>query len=162
MTEKINEETAEYGKSYPYGFFIRDDQGRIIAGANGFIIYGTVYTDQLWVDKKHRNKGLARKIMDKVHEFGKLEGCKIANIQTMSFQGAASFYEKLGYVQDFKRSGYVEGSCCIFMRKDLDEKIHDKDFTSDMDFLLSQMRNWNFEEIYQFVIDTLTRRLPKN
>jgi hypothetical protein len=57
--------------------------------------------------------------MDKVHEFGKLEGCKIATVQTMNFQGAQSFYEKLGYVQDFKRAGYVNGSNCIFMRKSL-------------------------------------------
>lgn len=78
-----------------------------------------VYTDQLWVHKKHRGQGFAREIMGKVHEFGKLEGCKTATIQTMSFQGAKSFYEKLGYVQDFKRDGYVNGSSCIFMMKDL-------------------------------------------
>lgn len=57
--------------------------------------------------------------MDKVHEFGKLEACKIATSQTRSFQGALVFYEKLGYVQDFKRIGYVNGSNCIFMSKAL-------------------------------------------
>lgn len=119
ITKQINKETSEYGEAYPFAFFMRDNDSKIIAGANGFVIYGAIYTDQLWVDKDYRGQGFAKKIMDKVHEFGKLEGCKIATLQTMSFQGAQSFYEKLGYVQDFKRAGYVNGSNCIFMRKSL-------------------------------------------
>ena len=119
LTKQINQETSEYGEAYPFAFFMRDDAAEIIAGANGFVIYGVLYTDQLWVDKDHRGKGFAKKIMDKVHEFGLLEGCEIATVQTMSFQGAQNFYEKLGYVQDFKRAGYANGSHCIFMRKPL-------------------------------------------
>ncbi len=119
ITKQINQETSEYGEAYPFAFFMRDDDSKIIAGANGFVIYGAIYTDQLWVDKDYRGQGFATKLMAKVHEFGKLEGCKIATVQTMSFQDAQSFYEKLGYVQDFKRAGYVNGSNCIFMRKAL-------------------------------------------
>lgn len=122
LTKHINEETAEYGEAYPFAFFIRDDDGSIAAGANGFVIYGAVYTDQLWVRKDHRGKGLAKDIMDKVHEFGKLEGCNIATVQTMSFQGVQGFYEKLGYIQHFKNPGYVNNSHCIFMRKNLSDK----------------------------------------
>ena len=110
ITKQINQETAEYGEAYPFAFFIRDDDSKIIAGANGFVIYGAIYTDQLWVDKRHRGQGFAKKLMDKVHEFGLHEGCKMATVQTISFQGAQRLYEKLGYVQDFKRAGYVNGS----------------------------------------------------
>jgi len=119
ITKQINQETSKYGEAYPFAFFMRDNDSNIIAGANGFVIYGAIYTDQLWVSKDYRGQGFARRIMDKVHEFGKLEGCKIASVQTMSFQNAQSFYKKLGYVQDFKRAGYVNGSNCIFMRKAL-------------------------------------------
>lgn len=119
LTKQINQETSEYGEAYPFAFFMRDDAAKIIAGANGFVIYGAIYTDQLWVDKDYRGQGFAKKLMAKVHEFGKLEGCKIATVQTMSFQDAQSFYEKLGYVQDFNRAGYINGSNCIFMRKAL-------------------------------------------
>lgn len=73
---------------------MRDDAAEIIAGVNGFVIYGAIYTDQFWIDKDYREQGFAKKIMNKVHEFGKLEGCKIATVQTMSFQGAQIFYEK--------------------------------------------------------------------
>ena len=30
---------------------------------------------------------------------------------------AIIFYEKLGYVKDFERFGYIENSSCIFMKK---------------------------------------------
>lgn len=119
ITKQINQETSEYGEAYPFAFWIRDNAADIIAGANGFVIYGAIYTDQLWVNKDYRAQGMGRKIMDKVHEFGRAQGCKIATVQTMSFQGAEVFYEKLGYVQDFKRAGYVNESNCIFMRKTL-------------------------------------------
>jgi GNAT superfamily N-acetyltransferase len=131
ITKQINQETSEYGKAHPFAFFMRsayapegassnkDEAAEIIASANGFVIYGAIYTDQLWVNKDYRGQGMAKKIMDKVHEFGLLEGCKIVTRQTMSFQGALVFYEKLGYVQDFKRTGYVNGSSCIFMSKAL-------------------------------------------
>jgi len=119
ITNRINEETSSMGHASPFAFFIRDDDSEIIAGANGFVIYGAVYTDQLWVDKLYIGQGYARKIMYKVHELGNREGCKIATVQTMSFQGAQGFYEKLGYTPEFRRTGYVNGSNCIFMSKSL-------------------------------------------
>ena len=79
ITKQINQETSEYGKAYPFAFFMRsayapegassnkDDAAEIIAGANGFVVYGAIYTDQLWVDKDYRGQGYAKKIMGKVH-----------------------------------------------------------------------------------------------
>ena len=119
ITKQLNKETFKYGDSHPFAFFIRDDESNITAGANGFVIYGAIYTDQLWVSKNHRGQGIGRKIMGKVHELGKLQGCKIATVQTMSFHGAIGFYQKLGYTEDFKRDGYISGSSCFFLRKNL-------------------------------------------
>lgn len=119
LTKKINEETDQYGQADPFAFFVRDNEEKIIAGANGFILYGTIHIDQLWVDKKYRKKGLGRKIMDQIHDLGRSEGCNIASVQTMSFQNAVNFYQKLGYILDFKRFDYIKDSCCIFMKKNL-------------------------------------------
>ena len=119
LTSKINQETSEHGQASPFAFYIRDNHGSVVAGANGFLIYGTIYTDQLWVDASHRGHGLARNIMDKVHAFGQSKGCRFATIQTMSFQKAVHFYERLGYATDFTRAGYVNNSQCLFMRKPL-------------------------------------------
>ena len=117
LTEKINAETIEFGHAYPFGFFIRNNKNDIIAGANGFVIYGKIYTDQLWVDPDYRNKGLASKLMNQVHNFGIKEGCFIAAISTMNFQNAIGFYKKLGYQIEFESDGYSNDSYCLFMKK---------------------------------------------
>ena len=119
LTQKINQETPEFGEAHPFAFFMRDEKNQIIAGCNGSVIFGCIYTDQLWVHPDHRKKGLGHQLMEAVHDYGRKSECSMATVTTMSFQGAPSFYEKLGYVQDFKRTGYVNGSNCIFMRKAL-------------------------------------------
>ena len=119
LTQKINQETHEFGEAHPFAFFIRDDKSNIIAGCNGSIIFGSIYTDQLWVHPAHRSMGLGHKLMGAVHDYGRKLGCRIATVATMSFQGASGFYEKLGYIVDFERSGYRQNSSCIFLKRSL-------------------------------------------
>lgn len=119
LTQKINQETPGFGAAFPFAFFIRDKNNKTIAGCNGFIIFGAVYTDQLWVDPDYRKSGLGHKLMMQVHDYGRKNGCTMATVATMSFQGAKTFYEKLGYVVDFERVGYTKDSSCIFLRRDL-------------------------------------------
>jgi len=119
LTKKINEETADKGAAYDFAFLIRDNPDEIIAGCNGSVIYGSIYTDQLWVDKAYRNQGLGYKLMDAVHAFGIEAGCAFATASTMDFQNAEGFYQKLGYEVDFERNGYMNNSACLFLKKKL-------------------------------------------
>ena len=119
ITQKINEETPDFGIAHPFAFFIRDEKNKIIAGCNGSVIFGSIYTDQLWVHPDHRRIGLGHKLMAQVHDYGCKLGCTMATVATMSFQGAKAFYEKLGYVVDFERSGYKQNSSYIFLKKEI-------------------------------------------
>jgi ribosomal protein S18 acetylase RimI-like enzyme len=119
LTAKINEETSEMGVPSPFGFFIKDEKEEIIAGCNGLVIYGEIYTYQLWTHSAYRHQGLGRKLLEQVHSHGRNNQCTISVLQTMTFQNAVTFYEKLGYTQDFKRDGYVNNSSCLFMKKEL-------------------------------------------
>lgn len=101
LTQKINQETPDFGSAHPFAFFVRDEKNQIIAGCNGSVIFGSIYTDQLWVHPEHRGKGLGHKLMAQVHDYGRENDCAMATVATMSFQGAKAFYEKLGYVVDF-------------------------------------------------------------
>lgn len=121
LTNKINEETPKHGSSHAFAILVRDQSGKIIAGANGSIIFGSIYTDQLWVDSHLRKKGVGKKLMEHVHELGKKSGCTLATVTTMSFQ-VPDFYKKLGYKIDFSREGYNTNASCIFMSKTLDPK----------------------------------------
>lgn len=119
ITKKICEETPDFGNAYPFAFFVRDEYNQIIAGCNGSIIFGSIYTDQLWVHPDHRKIGLGNKLMSQVHDYGRKAGCVMATVATMDFQNAKEFYEKLGYTIDFERSGYTQNSHCLYMRKEL-------------------------------------------
>ncbi len=119
LTHKINQETLEFGETHPFAFFVRDEHNKIIAGCNGIVIYGSIYTDQLWVHSDHRRKGLGHKLMAQVHDYGCKNGCAIATVATMSFQGARAFYEKLGYTVDFERQGFTQNSSSIFLKRSL-------------------------------------------
>ena len=119
LTAKIDEEIKEYGSAFPFAFFIRNKDDQIIAGCNGYIIFGCIYTDQLWVDPIYRNQGFTKSLMEKVHEYGRERGCSMATLCTMNFQNAIKFYEKLVYKVDFERHGYIKESSCLFLRKDL-------------------------------------------
>ena len=119
LTQKINQETPEFGAAYPFAFFIRDKNNQIIAGCNGSVVFGAIYTDQLWVHPDHRRAGLGHQLMSQIHAYGREKGCTMATVATMSFQKAKAFYEKLGYVVDFERSGYTKQSSCIFLKRSL-------------------------------------------
>jgi len=83
------------------------------------VIFGSIYTDQLLVHPDHRKKGLGHQLMEAVHDYGRKSGCAMATVATMSFQGAKAFYEKLGYISDFERHGYMQNSSCIFLKRSL-------------------------------------------
>ena len=119
LTQKINEETPDQGSAYPFAFFIRDNEDAIIADCNGSVIFGAIYTDQLWVSPDYRRQGLGQRLMEQVHHYGQEIGCRLATCATMSFQSARSFYEALGYQCDFERPGYIENATCVFLRKSL-------------------------------------------
>lgn len=122
LTAGINEDAEKKGihePAYPFAFFIRNKGSSIIAGCNGSVVYGAIYTDQLWVSPNHRGIGLGRQLMEEVHDYGRQVGCKLATVATMSFQNAQQFYEKLGYACDFERSGYSNGAKVLFLIKKL-------------------------------------------
>lgn len=48
-------------------------------------------------------------------------------VAPMNLQVVKEFYEKLRYVVDFDRAGYLQNSSCIFMREELWRKLVKKD-----------------------------------
>ncbi len=118
LTRKINAEAIGQGAAYPFAILVRNKEGEIVAGCNGSIIFGSIYTDQLWVDPNLRKRGIGKKLMEAIHDYGTKRGCTISTVATMSFQ-APDFYKKLGYKIDFSREGYSKGASCIFMSKKL-------------------------------------------
>ena len=133
LTQKINQETPDLSSAHPFAFFVRDEHNQIIAGCNGSVIFGSIYTDQLWVHPDHRKKGLGHKLMEAVHDYGRKSGCTMATVATMSFHLPALYElrQTRGAFVDFacpavalqerrgKRPGYTQNSSCIFLKRSL-------------------------------------------
>ena len=82
------------------GVFVRDDQGKLIAGLTGETIWNWLYVAFFWVAESYRNKGLGEKILRRAEEEAIKRGCHSAWLLTQSY-GAPAFYQKLGYRKHF-------------------------------------------------------------
>lgn len=70
----------------------------------------------LFVEELYRNRGIGRKLMKRALEFGKKKGYHFAFVETMNFQ-APDFYQKLGFVMEFSRTGFAKGTSLHYLRK---------------------------------------------
>lgn len=117
LTRLIDSEAPEHKPCKAFSFFERESPKMFYAGINGFLVYGAVHIDQLWVAPAYRNQGIARALVEKAEAYGLSHGCTMATVNTMSFQNALPFYLKCGYVVDFERPGYAYDSSMIFLKK---------------------------------------------
>lgn len=74
----------------------------------------------LFVEKKYRGQGVGRRLMEHALNYGKKRNCKFVFVETMSFQ-APAFYEKLGFVTDFVRTGLARGTALHGLKKTLEK-----------------------------------------
>jgi ribosomal protein S18 acetylase RimI-like enzyme len=99
----------------PYGFYVKDGD-KVLGGVQGYLIYGALYVQLLWVAKKLRNQGYGKKLMSEAEKFAKEKNYNMITLETLDFQ-ALDFYKKLGFKVDFKRDGFFNNSTCYYLRK---------------------------------------------
>lgn len=76
--------------------FIRNDQGRIIAGVTGYTWADMAEIEFLWVDPAVRGQGLGSQVLEAVENEARARGCALIIAGTYSFQ-ALDFYRQHGY-----------------------------------------------------------------
>ena len=121
LTRGVFENTVQKkGRSFmqPVAVIVRDSHDKLVGGAVGFMFYGCLHIDQIWVDPEFQGQGIGRHLLEVIERRAKEIGCRIATVQTMSWE-AEGFYAKLGFEAEFRRPGYDFGGELIHMRKDL-------------------------------------------
>lgn len=105
-----------------FAFFIRDHKyrikSRIQGGCHGYLCYGCLHVDQLWIESKLRGQGFGTQLMLAAENLATQNACLFATVCTMDWE-ARDFYRKLGYVVEFERHGYLRNSVLYFLRKEL-------------------------------------------
>lgn len=87
------------------GVFIRDEQGRKLAGLTGSTTGNWLRIDMLWVGDTLRRQGVGSRLIQAAEQEARQRGCRFAQVDTASFQ-ARPFYEKLGYTLRFSLDHY--------------------------------------------------------
>jgi ribosomal protein S18 acetylase RimI-like enzyme len=78
------------------GCYLRDDDGELIAGLDGFSWGGYAKIEWLWVRDDRRGQGLGRQLMSAAEAEAVTRRCRVVRVDSHTFQ-APGFYEKLGY-----------------------------------------------------------------
>ncbi|HUK94215.1 MAG TPA: GNAT family N-acetyltransferase [Gaiellaceae bacterium] len=101
-----------------FGIFVRDEQGRVVAGISGIVWGGYCELQAMWVDEALRGRGLARALMSGAEAEARRRGCGLVVFQAYDLLGKG-LYEHLGYETAGVVEGCPVGSTARWFRKDL-------------------------------------------
>jgi ribosomal protein S18 acetylase RimI-like enzyme len=76
--------------------FLRDADGELQAGIDGFSWGGYAMVEWLWVAASLRRQGLGGQLMHAAEAEARARGCAVVRVNTHTFQ-APGFYRRLGY-----------------------------------------------------------------
>ena len=109
---------AGMGEDSEFGIFVRDDDGRILAGVSGIVWGGCCELQALWVEESLRGRGLARALITGAEEMARRRGCAlvVSNAYDLLTGG---LHEHLGYETVGFIEGYPAGSAARWFRKGL-------------------------------------------
>ena len=84
------------GEEEEFGIFVRDDAGRIVAGASASVWGGCCQIHTLWVDRPQRGHGLATQLVAEAEATARRRGCRLVMGLTYDVL-TKGFYDRLGY-----------------------------------------------------------------
>ena len=107
---------AGVGDEQEFGIFLRDDEGRVLAGISGIVWGGCCELHAMWVDKSLRGRGLARALVAGAESEARRRGCALVLFHAYDLL-APGLYERLGYETVGVVEGYPAGSAARWYRK---------------------------------------------
>lgn len=110
--------TIGFDETFAPAAFVASNEGQFVGAVIVELFWSALHVKYVFVKEKYRKQGIATKLMQKALEYGKEHTCPFAFVETMSFQ-ARGFYQKLGFVLEYTRSGYSHGTSLHYLRKDI-------------------------------------------
>jgi ribosomal protein S18 acetylase RimI-like enzyme len=109
---------ARIDRGQDLAVFVRDAQGRLVAGIVGWTWGQCLEISYLWVDPHLRGIGYGKRLVHTAEREARARGCHTAVVDTYSFQ-APEFYRGLGYKVLGSVDGYPDGHQKLFLKKRL-------------------------------------------
>ena len=92
----FNVESTGYRDARDLSCFLRDAEGTLVAGIDGFTWGGYAHVELLWVSEPFRGKGLGRRLLEAAEAEARERGCTSIVLSSHEFQ-APGLYAKVGY-----------------------------------------------------------------
>jgi GNAT superfamily N-acetyltransferase len=99
----FNIDATGYDEYRSLSCFVRNDEGELDAGIDGFSWGGYAMVEWLWVTASFRARGRGTGLLRAFETEAQKRGCRVIRVNTHSFQ-APDFYRSLGY----EEIGYAE------------------------------------------------------
>lgn len=98
--------------------FLAFDKEILVGAIVVEVFWGALHIKYILVEESYRGSKIGSKLMETALAFGQSHNCPFAFVETMSFQ-ALGFYQKMGFVLEYTRSGYAQNTSFHYLRKDL-------------------------------------------
>lgn len=100
-------------------FFLRDEKDSVVGGVKGsYTNYGWLWIDLLFVSDTVRGSGYGSKLLKRIEDEARNNGCKNVYLNSFSFQ-AVNFYKKQGYKVFGELKNFPEGHSVCSLSKSL-------------------------------------------
>jgi GNAT superfamily N-acetyltransferase len=94
------------------------DDGEVIGGVWGHLLWEWLYIQTLWVKESRRGEGLGRQLLNAIEGAALAKGFTRSHLETTDFQ-ALAFYQKNGYEIFGELEGKPRGHTWYYIKKDL-------------------------------------------
>ena len=92
----FNVESTGFRDARDLSCLLRDAEGTLVAGIDGFTWGGYAHVEVLWVSERLRGKGIGRGLLEAAEAEARERGCSSIVLSSHEFQ-APGLYAKLGY-----------------------------------------------------------------
>ena len=109
---------AGVGNAHEFGVFVRDEDGRVLAGVSGIVWGAYCELHSMWVDAALRRRGLGSALITAAEAEARRRGCSLVALHAYDLL-AGDLFERLGYETVGVIEGIPAGSRARWYRKDL-------------------------------------------
>jgi len=113
-----NRQFADDTTARPLSIFVRNRQGELVGGLLGYLYWGWLAVDVLWVQESARHQGVGSGLLVRAEAEACAAGIFRVHLDTMGFQ-ALPFYQKHGYIVWGQLDNFVHGHARYYLRKEL-------------------------------------------
>ena len=115
---EYNDAQTGGSKSEPFALMVKDENGEILGGLYGRMIFRWMFIELLSVPEQGRGQGIGSKLMAQAEALAREKNCHGLWLDTFDFQ-APEFYRKLGFSQFGEIVDYPPGHKRHYFQKRL-------------------------------------------